>query len=223
MAALFDGLRAEAVRERRSLLEVSTGVGIAFFNSARHVGRQHLLDPYGEDLEARSGTRASAPTPPASPGPTAPRSRVTSTRSGRRLTERGIEKLRGAAGEGSRAAALRRGLRPRPRRPRGGGDPVLRGGARRSGCPIRSGAARSSASGSSYRNVLRHADAIALLSRRRRRVPGRRRAQGLPRARALERRPGTGSVRHARRASPSRRLDLDGYERAARFYLEHLD
>ena len=51
MAALFDGLRAEAVRERRSLLEVSTGVGIAFFNSARHVGRQHLLDPYGEDLK----------------------------------------------------------------------------------------------------------------------------------------------------------------------------
>ena len=35
MATLFDGLRAEAVRERRSLLDVSTGVGIAFFNSAR--------------------------------------------------------------------------------------------------------------------------------------------------------------------------------------------
>jgi len=51
MAALYDALRAEAVRERRSLLEVSTGVGIAFFNSARKVGRQHLLDPYGEDLK----------------------------------------------------------------------------------------------------------------------------------------------------------------------------
>ena len=50
MASLFDGLRAEAVRERRSLLDVSTGVGIAFFNSARHVGRQHVLDPYNEDL-----------------------------------------------------------------------------------------------------------------------------------------------------------------------------
>ena len=50
MASLFDGLRAEAVRERTSLLEVSTGVGIAFFNSARHVGRQHVLDPYNEDL-----------------------------------------------------------------------------------------------------------------------------------------------------------------------------
>ena len=51
MAALYDALRAEAVRERRSLLEVSTGVGIAFFNSARKVGRQHVLDPYGEDLK----------------------------------------------------------------------------------------------------------------------------------------------------------------------------
>ena len=50
MASLFDGLRAEAVHERRTLLEVSTGVGIAFFNSARKVGRQHLLDPYTEDL-----------------------------------------------------------------------------------------------------------------------------------------------------------------------------
>lgn len=50
LAALYDGLRATAVRERRSLLDVSTGVGLAFFNSARHVGRQHLLDPYGEDL-----------------------------------------------------------------------------------------------------------------------------------------------------------------------------
>ena len=50
LAAVFNGLRATAVRERRSLLEVSTGVGIAFFNSARHVGRQHLLDPYSDDL-----------------------------------------------------------------------------------------------------------------------------------------------------------------------------
>ena len=50
MAALFDGLRAEAVRERRTLLDVSTGIGIAFFNSARSVGRQHVLDPYREDL-----------------------------------------------------------------------------------------------------------------------------------------------------------------------------
>ena len=41
----------EAEREDRSLLEVSVGMGLAFFNSARKVGRQHVLDPYGEDLK----------------------------------------------------------------------------------------------------------------------------------------------------------------------------
>ena len=47
---VFAGLREAALRERTSLLEVSVGIGLAFFNSARHVGRQHLLDPYREDL-----------------------------------------------------------------------------------------------------------------------------------------------------------------------------
>jgi len=50
MASMLSGLRVLAKRERRSMLEVSVGVGTAFFNSARHVGRQHVLDPYGEDL-----------------------------------------------------------------------------------------------------------------------------------------------------------------------------
>jgi hypothetical protein len=50
LAALYDGLRRVAARERRSLLEVSVGMGLAFFNAARHVGRQHVLDPYTEDL-----------------------------------------------------------------------------------------------------------------------------------------------------------------------------
>jgi len=50
LAAAYRGLIAEADREERSLLEVSAGVGIAFFNSARKVGRQHVLDPYTEDL-----------------------------------------------------------------------------------------------------------------------------------------------------------------------------
>ena len=50
LAAAYRGLLAEAERERRPLLEVSLGVGLAFFNSARKVGRQHLLDPYSEDL-----------------------------------------------------------------------------------------------------------------------------------------------------------------------------
>ena len=50
LAAVYQGLVAEAERERRSLLEVSVGMGLAFFNSARKVGRQHILDPYTEDL-----------------------------------------------------------------------------------------------------------------------------------------------------------------------------
>lgn len=47
---LFHSLEREAERERQSVLDVSVGIGLAFFNSARHVGRQHLLDPYTEDL-----------------------------------------------------------------------------------------------------------------------------------------------------------------------------
>jgi aconitate hydratase len=50
LAAVYQGLLAEADREQRSLLEVSVGIGLAFFNSARKVGRQHVLDPYSEDL-----------------------------------------------------------------------------------------------------------------------------------------------------------------------------
>jgi hypothetical protein len=50
LATLYAGLRRVAARERRSVLEVSVGIGIAFFNAARHVGRQHVLDPYSEDL-----------------------------------------------------------------------------------------------------------------------------------------------------------------------------
>lgn len=50
LARAFAGLRDAARRERATLLEVSVGIGLAFFNSARHVGRQHLLDPYREDL-----------------------------------------------------------------------------------------------------------------------------------------------------------------------------
>jgi hypothetical protein len=49
LAALYEGLRRTAVRERRSLLEVSTGVGLAFLLSARQVGRDHVVVPYRED------------------------------------------------------------------------------------------------------------------------------------------------------------------------------
>lgn len=51
MAALFEGLRRTAHRERRSLLDVSSGVGLAFLASARHVGRDHLAAPYREDWQ----------------------------------------------------------------------------------------------------------------------------------------------------------------------------
>jgi aconitate hydratase A / 2-methylisocitrate dehydratase len=50
LAAVYDALVRESEREKKSLLEVSLGMGIAFFNSARKVGRQHVLDPYTEDL-----------------------------------------------------------------------------------------------------------------------------------------------------------------------------
>lgn len=48
---LFNGLVATAAAERRSLLEVSTGVGLAFVTSATHVGREHVWAPYREDWE----------------------------------------------------------------------------------------------------------------------------------------------------------------------------
>jgi hypothetical protein len=50
LAALFDGLRRTAAAERRSLLEVSAGIGIAFLSSAHSVSREHVLLPYREDL-----------------------------------------------------------------------------------------------------------------------------------------------------------------------------
>jgi len=50
LATVYAALVDEADREERSVLEVSVGIGLAFFNAARHVGRQHVLDPYTEDL-----------------------------------------------------------------------------------------------------------------------------------------------------------------------------
>lgn len=49
LAALFDGLVRTARLEGRSLLDVSTGVGLAFVTSARNVGRTHVVAPYRED------------------------------------------------------------------------------------------------------------------------------------------------------------------------------
>jgi hypothetical protein len=49
LAALFRGLKRTAAAERRPLLEVSTGMGMAILLSARTVGRTHLVVPYRED------------------------------------------------------------------------------------------------------------------------------------------------------------------------------
>jgi hypothetical protein len=49
LARAFSGLRAEAEREERSLLEVSGGMALAFALSLRTVGRDHVAVPYRED------------------------------------------------------------------------------------------------------------------------------------------------------------------------------
>lgn len=49
LAALYDGLRRTAARERRPLLEVSAGMGLAFVVAARDVGRTHVVAPYAAD------------------------------------------------------------------------------------------------------------------------------------------------------------------------------
>ncbi len=108
LAAVLDGLRATAARERRSLLDVSAGIGFAFFNSARHVGRQHLLDPYVEDLrplrDEGFGTYARRVSEPYARA--VARHWDPETRS---LTERGLERV----AERARQA----GAGPGPRRP----------------------------------------------------------------------------------------------------------
>jgi Ala-tRNA(Pro) deacylase len=49
LAAAYEGLRRAARREGRPLLEVSSGIGLAFALSARKLGRRHLVVPYRED------------------------------------------------------------------------------------------------------------------------------------------------------------------------------
>jgi hypothetical protein len=51
LAALYRGLRRTAAIERRPLLEVSAGMGLAVLLSARAVARDHLAVPYREDWE----------------------------------------------------------------------------------------------------------------------------------------------------------------------------
>lgn len=49
LATLFNALVDTARRERRPLLEVSSGVGLAILTSAGHVTRDHIVAPYRED------------------------------------------------------------------------------------------------------------------------------------------------------------------------------
>lgn len=51
LQALYDGLVRQARLENRSLLAVSSGIGLAFLNSAQHVGREHVWVPYREDWQ----------------------------------------------------------------------------------------------------------------------------------------------------------------------------
>ena len=49
LARVYQGLRTQAAREDRSLLEVSSGIGLAFLLSAQNLSRTHLVTPYQED------------------------------------------------------------------------------------------------------------------------------------------------------------------------------
>jgi hypothetical protein len=51
LQALYEGLIRQARAENRSLLAVSSGIGLAFLNSAQHVGRDHVWLPYREDWQ----------------------------------------------------------------------------------------------------------------------------------------------------------------------------
>ena len=49
LAALYAALRRTAADEDRSLLEVSSGVGLAFLSAAQKVSGEHIVVPYRED------------------------------------------------------------------------------------------------------------------------------------------------------------------------------
>ena len=93
LARVYEGLRLEAERERRSLLEVSTGAGLAFLLSARRVAGEQVISPYREDWRpvADEGFAAYARRV-ARPYGEAVASRFDAERES--LTERGLERLR---------------------------------------------------------------------------------------------------------------------------------
>ena len=93
LARTFAGLRAEAELERTSLLEVSSGMALAFALSARSVGREHVAVPYREDWKplrdegfAAYATRIAGPYREAIASHLDPHHRT--------LTDRGLERLR---------------------------------------------------------------------------------------------------------------------------------
>ena len=51
LAALYSALRRAAETEDRPLLEVSSGVGLAFLTSARKLSHEHVVAPYREDWQ----------------------------------------------------------------------------------------------------------------------------------------------------------------------------
>ena len=51
LAALYSALRRAAEAENRSVLEVSSGVGLAFLTSARKVSDAHVVAPFREDWQ----------------------------------------------------------------------------------------------------------------------------------------------------------------------------
>lgn len=51
LQSLYEGLVRQARAENRSLLAVSSGIGLAFLTSAQHVGREHVWVPYREDWQ----------------------------------------------------------------------------------------------------------------------------------------------------------------------------
>ena len=95
MSSLFDGLRTEAVRERSSLLEVSTGRRDRVLQLRPPHRAQHVLDPYGEDLEPLrdegfGGYAAASPTVGAAIARHFDPERATPDRAGDRQAERPV-------------------------------------------------------------------------------------------------------------------------------------
>ena len=110
LASLYEALRRTAQREDRSLLEVSSGVGLAFLTSAGRLTREHLVEPYGEDWHPvrREGFGAYARRV-AAPYRRAVEAHLTGDRS--TLTDRALRSLRKVR------RRVRGNGRPRPARP----------------------------------------------------------------------------------------------------------